>query len=48
VRAEAFTQTYAQNLSVYLRMYNYASFQAGRYPASLSIITGSSLAAPTF
>ena len=29
VRAEAFQQTYANNLSVFVRLYNYASFQAG-------------------
>jgi HK97 family phage major capsid protein len=48
IRAEAFTQTYAQNMSVFLRLYNYASFQAGRYPASLSIINGAGLVTPTF
>lgn len=48
IRAEAFQQTYAQNMSVYVRLYNYASFQAGRYPQSLAIINGSGLATPTF
>lgn len=48
IRAEAFQQTYANNMSVYLRLYNYASFQGARYPASISLITGSALTAPTF
>jgi HK97 family phage major capsid protein len=48
IRAESFVQTYAQNMSVFLRLYNYASFQAGRYPQSLSIINGTGLVAPTF
>lgn len=43
IRAEAFQQTYAQNLSVFVRLYNYGSFQAGRYPGSISIITGAGL-----
>lgn len=48
IRAEAFQQTYAQNMSVYVRLYNYASFQPGRYPTSIAVITGGVLAAPTF
>lgn len=48
VRAEAFQQTYAQNLSVFVRLYNYMSFQAGRYPQSLAIIGGTGLVTPTF
>ena len=48
VRAEAFEQTYASNMSVFIRLYNYVSFQAGRYPASISVITGKNLGAPTF
>jgi HK97 family phage major capsid protein len=48
VRAEAFQQTYAQNLSVFVRLYNYASFQAGRYPASVAVINGTGLVTPTF
>jgi HK97 family phage major capsid protein len=48
IRAEAFQQTYANNLSVFVRLYNYASFQPARYPASVSVITGSALTAPTF
>ncbi|MFJ9616709.1 phage major capsid protein [Streptomyces noursei] len=48
VRAEAFEQTYSQNMSVFIRLYNYMSFQAARYPKALSVITGKGLQAPTF
>jgi HK97 family phage major capsid protein len=48
VRAEAFPQTFANNMSLLIRLYNYASFQAGRYPASIAIVSGTGLIAPTF
>ncbi|MET8627938.1 phage major capsid protein [Kitasatospora sp. NPDC004669] len=48
VRAEAFQQTYAANLSVLVRLYNYVSFQPGRYPQSISVIGGTGLTAPVF
>ncbi|MCZ1006336.1 phage major capsid protein [Streptomyces lydicus] len=48
VRAEAFEQTYAQNLSLFVRLYNYASFQAGRYPASIAAVTGTGSITPAF
>lgn len=48
VRAEAFQQTYAQNMSVFVRLYNYFSFQPGRYPQSIAVIGGTGLVAPTF
>jgi HK97 family phage major capsid protein len=48
IRAEAFQQTYAQNVSVFLRLYNYAAFQAGRYPQSIAVINGTGLVTPTF
>lgn len=48
VRAEAFPQTYANQLSVFVRLYNYMSFQPARYPASISVISGTGLVAPTF
>lgn len=48
VRAEAFQQTYAQNMSLYVRLYNYISFQPGRYPQSISVIGGTGLTAPSF
>jgi HK97 family phage major capsid protein len=46
VRAEAFPQTYANQLSVFVRLYNYASFQPARYPKSISVIDGVGLIAP--
>ncbi|MGH3381860.1 MAG: phage major capsid protein [Actinoallomurus sp.] len=48
VRAEAFEQTYAQQLSLFVRLYNYASFQAGRYPVALATVTGTGAKAPIF
>lgn len=47
-RAEAFRETKANTLSVYLRFYNYAALHASRYPASISVIDGTGLAAPSF
>ncbi|MGW3024789.1 phage major capsid protein [Streptomyces sp. NPDC001221] len=43
IRAEAFPQTYANQLSLFLRVYNYAAFQAARYPSSISVISGTGL-----
>lgn len=48
LRAETFKETYANQLSVFIRVYNYMSFQAGRFPASISVIDGTGLVAPTF
>lgn len=48
VKAEAFPQTYANQLSVFVRLYNYASFQPARYPKSISVIDGAALVTPTF
>jgi HK97 family phage major capsid protein len=48
VRAEAFQQTYAQNMSVLCRLYAYAAFIPNRYPQSVGIITGSGAITPTF
>lgn len=47
-RSEAFRETYANQLSVLLRFYNYVAFTGGRYPKSISVIAGTGLAAPTF
>ncbi len=33
IRAEAFAQTYANNMSVFVRLYNYMSFQPARFPS---------------
>lgn len=43
VKAEAFQQTYAQNMSVFARLYAYSSFQPARYPQSISVISGTGL-----
>lgn len=48
IRAEAFAQTYANQMSVFVRLYNYVSFQPGRYAPSTSVITGTGAVAPTF
>jgi len=48
VKAEAFPQTYANQLSVFVRLYNYMSFQPARYPKSISVVNGTGLVAPTF
>ncbi|MFF3447664.1 phage major capsid protein [Streptomyces sp. NPDC002667] len=43
IRADALPQTYANTLSLFLRVYNYASFQSARYPSSISVISGTGL-----
>lgn len=48
VKAEAFPQTYANQLSVFVRLYNYMSFQPARYPKSISVVDGAGLVTPTF
>ncbi|MQY33123.1 hypothetical protein SRB17_10830 [Streptomyces sp. RB17] len=48
IRAEAFQQTYAQNMSVFVRLYNYASFVTSRYAPSIAVIQGTGLVNPTF
>lgn len=48
VRAQAFEQTYANQLSLFLRLYNYMSFQGARYPKSIGTITGTGLVTPAF
>jgi HK97 family phage major capsid protein len=45
-RAEVFRETYANQGSVMVRMYNYAALATERYPQSIGTITG--LTAPTF
>lgn len=47
-KAETFEQTYANNMSVLCRLYNYGSFQAGRYTQSIAAITGTGAVAPVF
>jgi HK97 family phage major capsid protein len=48
VRAEAFEQTYAQQLSLFVRLYNYVSFQPGRYPKAIAAVTGTGSVTPAF
>jgi HK97 family phage major capsid protein len=43
IRAEAFQQTYSQNMSVFIRLYNYAAWIPNRYPSSISVISGTGL-----
>ncbi|MFH8627758.1 phage major capsid protein [Streptomyces vietnamensis] len=47
-RAEAFRETYANQLSVLLRFYNYAALHSERYPKSISVVSGTGLITPTF
>ncbi|MGW4050801.1 phage major capsid protein [Streptomyces sp. NPDC004779] len=47
-RAEAFRETYANQLSVLLRFYNYAALHSERYPKSLSVVSGTGLITPSF
>lgn len=48
LRSEAFEQTYAQNLSLFVRVYNYVAFQAARYLTATALITGTGAVTPTF
>ena len=48
LKAETFEQTYANQLSVFIRLYNYASFQPARYPKSISVLGGTGFAGPLF
>jgi hypothetical protein len=41
-------QTAGLNLTVTMVAYQYACFVAGRYPASISVISGTGLVTPTF
>ena len=47
-RSEAFRETYANQLSVLLRFYNYCALHSERYPKSISVIAGTGLVTPTF
>ncbi|MFI1162128.1 phage major capsid protein [Streptomyces sp. NPDC020801] len=48
VRAEAFAQTYANQMSVFVRLYNYAAAIPNRYTASICVISGTGLVTPSF
>lgn len=43
-----FEQTAGANLSITLVVYGYSAYAAGRYPAGISVISGTGLATPTF
>lgn len=47
-RMEAFAQTYANQVSLFVRLYNYVSAQPGRYAQSIAVINGTGCVAPTF
>lgn len=46
VKAEAFRETKAEQLSVVFRLYNYIALQAGRYPKSIAKIAGTGTIIP--
>ena len=48
LKAEVFQQTFANQLSVYFRLYNYVAFTWMRQPASTAVITGTGLVTPAF
>ncbi len=48
VRTEAFAQTYAQNLSLFVRLYNYISVQAAKYASAVQVITGTGAVTPAY
>lgn len=48
LRSEAFRETKADQLSVLLRVYNYAALHASRLPKSISVLSGIGLVPPTF
>lgn len=48
LRSEAFRETKADQLSVLLRVYNYAALHASRLPKSISVLSGVGLVPPTF
>ncbi len=47
-RSETFRETYANQLSVLLRFYNYVALHASRLPKSISVVSGTGLITPTF
>ena len=47
-KAEVFRETKADQGSVLVRLYEYAALHSARYPASISVISGTGLVTPTF
>lgn len=48
LKAGAFQETYANQLSWFFRLYAYGAYTFGRYDNSIATISGSALSAPTF
>jgi HK97 family phage major capsid protein len=48
LRAEAFRETKADQLSILLRVFNYAAIHSERYPKAISVIGGNGLITPVF
>ena len=48
LKSEAFRETKADQLSVLLRVYNYAAFTANRYAPSVAVINGTGLTPPAY
>lgn len=47
-KSETFRETYANQLSVLFRFHSYVALHASRLPKSISVISGTGLATPTF
>lgn len=47
-KAEVFRETYADQGSVLVRLYEYLAFQGGRYPESIAAVGGTGLVTPSF
>jgi len=48
VRSRVLPEVLSGNLTVRLQVYGYFAFTAARYPASIAVLSGTGLAAPTF
>jgi hypothetical protein len=48
LRAETFTEPYADSMGVLFRAFAYSAAIPGRYTTSVSVISGTGLVAPTF
>jgi HK97 family phage major capsid protein len=47
LRMQAYEQTYATQLSIFCRSYNYLAIQPARYAKSISVISGTGMVVPT-
>jgi HK97 family phage major capsid protein len=48
IRAEAFREPLSDKVGIRFRVYKYAAFTAGRFPAGTSVVSGTGLVTPTF